>query len=444
MSATNKQTKRVIIMGAAGRDFHNFNVYFRNNVSYEVRAFTACQIPNIHDRTYPKELAGELYPNGIPIYPESELAALIKAERADDVIFSYSDVSYETVMQRGAIVNAAGANFTLLGPNATMLKSVKPVVSVCAVRTGCGKSQTTRGVAELLRKRGKKVAIIRHPMPYGDLNAQRCQRYGNLSDLDHHKCTIEEREEYETHIQEGFTVFAGVDYEVILRKAEVEADIILWDGGNNDIPFYRPDLHLVLVDPHRPGHELSYYPGNANFRMAQVVVISKANTATAEGLSKVRDSIKKCNPSAQVIEASSEILVSNPESIRGKRVLVIEDGPTLTHGDMTHGAAALAARQHGAKELVDPRPYAVGSIKKTFETYAHLKDILPAMGYGDKQIQELRETICAVPCDLVLIGTPLDLAKLLGETKHPTLRVTYALDKKGMTDLDQVLNQFLK
>lgn len=444
MSGATNKAKRVIIMGAAGRDFHNFNVYFRNNPAYDVRAFTACQIPNIDDRTYPKELAGSLYPNGIPIHPESELASLIKKENADEVVFAYSDVSYDTVMQRGAVANAAGANFTLLGPNSTMIKSRKPVVSVCAVRTGCGKSQTTRGVAELLRKRGKKVAIIRHPMPYGDLNAQRCQRYGNLSDLDKHKCTIEEREEYETHIQEGFTVFAGVDYEDILRKAEEEADIILWDGGNNDIPFYRPDLHMVLVDPHRPGHELRYFPGGANFRMAQVVVISKANTASPEGIAKVKDSIKKFNSSAHVIEAGSAIHVPNPEQIRGKRVLVVEDGPTLTHGDMTYGAAAVAARQYGAKELVDPRPYAVGSIKKTFETYTHLKDILPAMGYGDKQVRELRETIDAVPCDLVLVGTPLDLGKLLNETKHPMVRVTYALDEKGMKDLDQVLDRFLK
>ena len=436
-------SKKIIIMGAAGRDFHNFNVYFRDNPAYQVKAFTAFQIPNIDNRMYPRELAGRLYPNGIPIYPEANLQELIHKDQVEDVVFAYSDVAYETVMRKSAIANAAGANFILMGPASTMIRANKPVISVCAVRTGCGKSQTTRAVAGLIRKRGKKIAIIRHPMPYGDLNAQRCQRFVTMDDLDKHKCTIEEREEYEAHIQQGYTVFAGVDYADILRSAENEADIIIWDGGNNDLPFYKPDLHFVLVDPHRPGHELRYYPGEANFRMAQVSIISKSNTASAEGILRVRDSIQKCNPTSRVIEAGSVINVPNPESIKGKRVLVIEDGPTLTHGEMTYGAAAVAARQYGAAELVDPRPYAVGSIKKTFESYSHLKDILPAMGYGDKQMRELKETINAVPCDLVLVGTPLDLGRLLNDTRHPMLRVTYDLDDKSAAEIDEILGSFL-
>ncbi len=436
--------RKVIIMGAAGRDFHNFNVFFRDNSNFEVKAFTACQIPNIDSRTYPPELAGSLYPKGVPIFPESELAHLIQKDVIDEVIFAYSDVSYETVMHRSAIVNAAGADFKLMGPQATQLKSRKPVISVCAVRTGCGKSQTTRAIAGLLRKHGKKVAIIRHPMPYGDLNAQRCQRFEKLDDLDKHHCTIEEREEYETHIQEGHLVFAGVDYSDILKRAEEEADIILWDGGNNDFPFYKPDLHFVLVDPHRPGHELRYFPGEANFRMAKVILIAKANTATAEGIAKVKENIKKYNPEAQVIEAGSVIKVSDSALIKGKRVLVIEDGPTLTHGEMSYGAASVAAKDWGALEIIDPRPYAVGSIRKVYENFPHLKNVLPAMGYGDKQMRELKETINAVPCDLVLVGTPLDLGKLLKDTKHPMVRVVYDLDDKSAAIINKLLEEFLK
>ncbi|MBI3535138.1 MAG: GTPase, partial [Deltaproteobacteria bacterium] len=433
--------------GAAGRDFHNFNVFFRNNSQYDVKAFTAFQIPNIDNRTYPPELAGALYPHGIPIYPESELVNLIKKESIDEVVFAYSDVSYDTVMRRSATANAAGVDFKFMGPKSTMLKSRKPVVSVCAVRTGCGKSQTTRSIASLLRKRGKKIAIIRHPMPYGDLNAQRCQRFQNLDDLDKHKCTIEEREEYETHIQEGHIVYAGVDYEDILRRAEEEADIILWDGGNNDWPFYESNIHFVLVDPHRPGHELRYFPGEANFRMANVVLIAKSNTAPPEGITKVKENIKKYNPDARVIETASVIKVSDSSAIKGKRVLVVEDGPTLTHGEMSYGAAFIAAKQCGASEIVDPRPWAVGTIKKTFEHYSHLQSVLPAMGYGDKQIRELNETINAVPCDLVLVGTPLDLGKLLKDARHPVrhpmIRVSYELDEKSSLEIDEIIKNTL-
>ncbi len=434
--------KKVIIMGAAGRDFHNFNVYFRANPEYRVEAFTAFQIPNISGRTYPPELAGEGYPAGIPIYPESELPQLIERFAVDEVIFAYSDVSYVDVMHRDALVNAAGPDFRLMGARSTMLRSKKPVISVCAVRTGCGKSQTSRKVAELLRNRGKSVVVIRHPMPYGDLRAQRCQRFQTVGDLDRHHCTIEEREEYESHLQQGTILYAGVDYGEILQNAEREADIILWDGGNNDLPFYKPDLHIVIVDPHRPGHELRYYPGEANLRMADVVVINKSDSASAAGLAEVTANVSALNPQATVIRAESVVEVSEAGRIRGKKVLVVEDGPTLTHGEMTYGAAHIAARMFGAAEIVDPRPYAVGSIRDTFAKYNHLVDVLPAMGYGDEQVRDLKETIDAVPCDVVLVGTPLALDRLF-QTRHPMLRVTYSLDPRASERLDQILEQFL-
>jgi predicted GTPase len=434
--------KKVIIMGAAGRDFHNFNVCFRNNGEYRVLAFTAFQIPNIAGRTYPAELAGPGYPEGIPIFPESEIADLIRRYGAEDVIFAYSDVSYLDLMHKASLVNAVGADFRLMGAAGTMIRSRRPVVSVCAVRTGCGKSQTSRRVAELLRRRGKSVVVVRHPMPYGDLNAQRCQRYQVLEDLDKHRCTIEEREEYESHIIQGNVLYAGVDYEEILHNAESEADIILWDGGNNDLPFYRPDLHIVLVDPHRPGHEVRYYPGETNLRMADVVIVSKSGSATLAGVEEVTANARALNPGAVQIRADSVLHVQDSDAIRGKRVLVVEDGPTLTHGEMTYGAAHLAARQFGASEIVDPRPYAVGSIRDTFGRYSHLVDVLPAMGYGDQQVRDLQETIDRVPCDLVLVGTPLDLGRLV-KTRHPLLRVTYSLDPAASDALDQVLERFL-
>ena len=435
--------KNVLIMGAAGRDFHNFNVCYRGNPLYKVVAFTAFQIPDIAGRTYPKELAGPAYPKGIPIFAEAELPRLIKDLKVDEVVFSYSDVSHEDVMHRASLVNACGPDFSLLGAQSTMLKSKKPVIAICAVRTGSGKSQTTRKVAEILRRRGKTVAVIRHPMPYGkDLNLQRVQRLASLEDLDKHNCTIEEREEYETHISRGLTVFAGVDYADILRAAEKEADIILWDGGNNDIPFYKPDLHITVADPHRPGHEVRYYPGETNMRMAQVIIINKIGTASFGGIEEVRKNIRSLNPSATVIEADSVVSVADSSAIAGKRVLVVEDGPTLTHGEMTYGAGHVAARQNGAREIVDPRPYAVGSIRGVFEKYSHLRDVLPAMGYGRKQVRELSKTIDAVPCDLVLVGTPFDLGRLF-KSRHPMMRVTYELDEKGSRGLEKVLSQFL-
>ncbi|MFA5137846.1 MAG: cyclic 2,3-diphosphoglycerate synthase [Elusimicrobiota bacterium] len=437
------EPKKVIIMGAAGRDFHNFNVCFRNDPSYRVVAFTAIQIPNIAGRKYPKELAGKLYPDGIPIYEEAELESLIRKHGIDEVVFSYSDVAHVNVMHKASLVNAAGADFRLLGARRTMLKSSKPVVAVCAVRTGCGKSQTTRRVAEILRKRGKSVVVIRHPMPYGDLNAQRCQRFAKLEDLDTHKCTIEEREEYETHVHRGNVVYAGVDYLDILRAAEKEADVILWDGGNNDTPFYQPDLHIVIVDPHRPSHEIQYHPGETNLRMAQVIIMNKVGTAGLAGIEEVRRNVRQINPKAVLIEADSEVSVENCKSIKGKRVLVVEDGPTLTHGEMTYGAAHVAARRHGAAEIVDPRPFAVGTIKDTFATYSHLKDVLPAMGYSDKQIKELKTTIDKTPCDLVLIGTPFDLDRLI-KIDRPMLKVSYELDEPGTKALERVLDGFLR
>ncbi|WP_456443538.1 cyclic 2,3-diphosphoglycerate synthase [Caldithrix abyssi] len=436
------QRKRVIIMGAAGRDFHNFNVYFRDNEAYEVVGFTATQIPDIEGRKYPPELAGKLYPEGIMIYPEEELQDLIKKFDVDQVVFAYSDVPYDYVMSRSALVNSAGADFVLMGAKATQLKSSKPVISVCAVRTGCGKSQTTRKVAKMLRDAGKKVVAIRHPMPYGNLNEQKVQRFAELSDLDKYKCTIEEREEYEPHIVSGTVIYAGVDYEAILREAEKEADVILWDGGNNDLPFYKTDLHITVVDPHRPGDELFYYPGEANLRAADVVVINKIDTADPEGIQAVRESIQMVNPDAVVIDAASPIFVEEYEQIKGKRVLVVEDGPTLTHGEMTYGAGVVAAEKFGAKELVDPRPYTVGTITETFEKYQEIGTLLPAMGYGDKQIKDLEETINKTDCDLVIIGTPIDLRKLVKLNK-PAVRVTYELQEVGKPDLNDVLKKFM-
>lgn len=434
---------RVLIMGAAGRDFHNFNVYFKTNSFYDVVAFTATQIPNIEGRVYPAELAGPNYPNGIPIYPESNLIHLIETESIDQVVFAYSDVRHEYVMHKASIVLAAGADFRLMGGNTTMLKSSVPIISICAVRTGSGKSQTTRRVADILRAAGKRVVAIRHPMPYGNLVEQSCQRYATHEDLDRHECTIEEREEYEPHIDRGIVVYAGIDYERILRQAEKEADIILWDGGNNDLPFYKPDLHIVVVDPHRAGHELAYYPGETNLRMADVVIINKIDTADLEAISAVRQNVREANPAATIIEAASPIRVEHPEEITGKNVLVIEDGPTLTHGEMAYGAGVVAARRFGANSIIDPRPYAVGSIIKTYEKYPGTGRVLPAMGYGQEQIRELEETINATPADLVIIGTPIDLRRVT-DIKLPTDRVYYELQEIGSPDLEQVLSDFTR
>jgi predicted GTPase len=433
--------KKVIIMGAAGRDFHNFNTYFRNNPDYRVVAFTATQIPDIAGRKYPAALAGKLYPRGIPIYTESELDALIAKYKVDDVHFAYSDVAHEYVMNKASQVMADGANFVLLGPRDTMVKSRRPVVSVCAVRTGSGKSQTSRKVATILKEKGRKVVVIRHPMPYGDLVKQKVQRFATYADLDKHECTIEEREEYEPHIDKGIIVYAGVDYGAILRQAEKEADVILWDGGNNDFPFYKSDLEIVVADPHRAGHELSYYPGETNFRRAKVIVINKMDTATPEGIETVLASARKVNPKATIIRANSPTIVKDGERIRGKRVLVIEDGPTLTHGGMTYGAGIVAAKKYGAAEIIDPRPFAVGSIKKTFEKYTHLDVVLPAMGYGDKQTRELAKTIEAIDCDLVVSATPIDITRVIKVSK-PILRVGYELEEIGAPTLKDVLKKF--
>lgn len=435
-------TRKVIILGAAGRDFHNFNVFFRDNAEYEVVAFTATQIPGIEGRRYPPELAGKLYPQGIPIEPEERLEEIIKEKGVEIAVFSYSDVSHQHVMERAARAQAAGADFWLLGPESTMLTSAKPVVAVCAVRTGCGKSQTTRRVAEILKRKGKKVAVIRHPMPYGDLVAQRVQRFASLEDLDRHRCTIEEREEYEPHINRGNVVYAGVDYAEILKAAEAEADVILWDGGNNDFPFVRPDLLIVVADPLRAGHELTYWPGSVNIRMADVVVINKVDSASLEELQVLRENISRVNPGAVVIEAASPITVEEPELLRGKRVLAIEDGPTVTHGEMPYGAAAVAARKLGAK-LVDPRPYAQGDIVEVYATYSHLGPVLPAMGYGEKQIKDLAATIAKVPCEAVAIGTPIDLRRLI-TMPVPATRVRYELQEIGYPTLEDVLEDFLR
>jgi predicted GTPase len=433
--------ERVIIMGAAGRDFHNFNTYFRNNNDYEVVAFTATQIPDIEGRVYPASIAGELYPEGIPIYPEEELSALIKRHNIDQVIFAYSDVSHETVMHKASQVLACGADFRLMGPDNTMIKSKAPVIAVTAVRTGSGKSQTTRYVAQTLTERGKKVAIIRHPMPYGNLEEQVVQRFASYADLDKHKCTIEEREEYEPHIDLGLVVYAGVDYEKILHQAEDEADVILWDGGNNDLPFYNTDLHIVVVDPHRAGHETAYHPGEANLRKADIALINKVDSADPTDVEKVKATIAAVNPQAKIIMANSPITVDDPETVAGKKVLVIEDGPTLTHGEMAYGAGVIAAEKLGAAELIDPRPFAVGSIKDTFAKYNHLSRLLPAMGYGQTQIEELERTINDSPAELVLIGTPIDLRRIMKLDK-PALRVRYDLEEIGDQELAKTLASF--
>ena len=429
---------RTLIMGAAGRDFHNFNVFFRDNPAYEVVAFTATQIPDIEGRTYPAALAGQQYPKGIPIFAESDLVKLIKEHQVEQVIFAYSDVPHEVVMHKASAVLAAGADFRLMGINSTQIKSTKPVVSVCAVRTGSGKSQTTRRVSQILRGMGYKVAAIRHPMPYGDLVKQAVQRYADYSDLDKHECTIEEREEYEPHLDNGVIVYAGVDYEKILRQAEQEVDIVMWDGGNNDFSFYASDFKIVVADPHRPGHELSYHPGETNSYDADVFVINKVDTASPESVITVRNNLAKVNPNAIVIEAASPLFVDNPEEIRGKRVLVIEDGPTLTHGEMAYGAGWVAARRFGAAEIVDPRPFAVRSIKATYEKYPKTGPILPAMGYGEAQTRDLEATIARADVDLVIIGTPIDLNRII-KIKKPTQRVRYELQEIGQPTLEDLL-----
>ncbi len=430
---------RVLIAGAAGRDFHNFNVVYRGRDDVVVVGFTATQIPNIDGRVYPAELAGPGYPDGIPIVPEADLERVVRDREVDEVVFAYSDVTHEHVMHIGSRALAAGAGYSLLSPIQTMISSTKPVVAVCAVRTGSGKSQTTRYVAGLLRESGKRVAVLRHPMPYGDLTKQAVQRFARYEDLDANDCTIEEREEYEPHLAEGNLVFAGVDYAAILEAAEAEADAILWDGGNNDTPFIRPDLHVVVVDPHRAGHELRYHPGETNLRMAHVCVVNKVDSAPPEGVEAVLESIRVHNPDARVVRAASPFLVEgDADAIRGKRVLAIEDGPTLTHGEMTYGAAVLAAKANGAASLVDPRPFAVGSIARTFEEYPHVGALLPAMGYGRSQMEELRETIARSDAELVLIGTPIDLRRII-ELDKPALRVTYRLEEIGEPTLASVL-----
>ena len=434
------EKKNIIIMGAAGRDFHNFNVFFRNNAQYQVMAFTATQIPDIAGRKYPSELSGQLYPDGIPIFPEDDLPDLINKYNADEVILAYSDLPHQYVMERASIVLAAGADFKLMGPKNTMLKAKVPVVSVCATRTGSGKSQTTRKVAQILKNMGKKVAVIRHPMPYGDLRKQIWQRYETYNDLNSYHCTIEEREEYEPHIDMGNIVYAGVDYGEILKQAEKEADFIVWDGGNNDIPFYRPDLHIVVTDPHRVGHEKTYYPGAVNLRMADIAVINKIDTANSENISQLRKNIFELSPKAILVEAASPIKVDNPEIIRGKRVLVIEDGPTLTHGEMQFGAGVVAAQKYGAREIIDPRPFAVGSIKDTYQKYPLIGTLLPAMGYGEKQIKELETTINNSDAEIIIIGTPIDLSRVMKINKK-YVRVQYELQEIGKPDLMELLQK---
>ncbi len=432
---------RVLIMGAAGRDFHNFNTVYRDDPGSDVVAFTATQIPNIEGRRYPPELAGARYPGGIPIHPESDLPRLIRDLGVEDVVFAYSDVSHETVMHKASLVLACGADFRLIGPNASMIKATVPLVSVCAVRTGAGKSQTTRRVASILRAKGRRVVAIRHPMPYGDLVRQRVQRFAAMEDLDRHQCTIEEREEYEPHIVAGGVIYSGVDYGAILREAQEEADVILWDGGNNDLPFYRSDLEIVVADPHRPGHERTYHPGEANLRRAHVVVINKIDSAGPEGIEEVRRSARELNPGAMVIDAASPLFVDGAEQIRGKRVLAVEDGPTLTHGGMKFGAGVLAAIRHGAREIVDPRPYVVGALARTFEKYPGIGTLLPAMGYGGEQVKDLEATIARTPCDVVLVATPIDLRRVV-EIRKPALRVGYELQEIGKPDLGDALAKF--
>lgn len=438
--------RRVIIIGAAGRDFHNFNTRYRDDDTTEVVAFTAAQIPGIEGRRFPVELAGSLYPEGIPIYSEDDLPRLIGELEVDECAFSYSDISYAHVMRVSAIVMAAGASFTLLGPSDTQMRSTKPLVAVCAVRTGAGKSQTARRVVEVLMSKGLKVVVIRHPMPYGNLAAQKVQRFAELADLEKHDCTIEEMEEYEPHIVRGNVVYAGSDYEAIIRTAEEDpdgCDVIVWDGGNNDVSFYETDLLITVVDPHRPGHELAYYPGEVNFRRADVIVMNKMDSAGREGIDQVRANIAEHNPTATVIEAASPPVLEDPDIVRGKRVLVVEDGPTLTHGGMTIGAGVVAAMQHGAAAFVDPRPYLVGSIVETFEKYPDIGTVLPAMGYGADQIKDLQATINATDCDVVVIGTPIDLTRVL-EIEKPHTRVTYDLDEIGHPDMDDVLTGFVE
>jgi predicted GTPase len=431
---------RVLIMGAAGRDFHNFNVYFRNNSQYEVTAFTATQIPDIEGRVYPPELAGELYPDGIPIYAEDELDTLIGDLKVDQVIFAYSDISHREVMHKASQVLAAGADYRLMGPKATQVMSTKPVISVCAVRTGCGKSQTTRRVSDILQAMGNRVVVVRHPMPYGDLRKQIWQRFADYDDLDKHECTIEEREEYEPHIDRGVVVYAGVDYEEILRRAESEADVVVWDGGNNDLPFYKSDLQIVVTDPHRAGHETHYHPGEANLRMADVIVINKVDTADLADVTTVQQNIRSLNPKATVVYAASPITVEDHTAIAGASVLVVEDGPTLTHGEMTFGAGTVAAERFGAAEIIDPRPYAVRSIQTTFEKYPDIGVLLPAMGYGDEQVKDLEETIANTPADLVIVGTPIDLQRVI-KIKQPSQRVRYELQEIGQPTLAEILDR---
>lgn len=439
--------QKVIIIGAAGRDFHNFNTYFRGKAEYEVVAFTAAQIPDIDGRAYPKELAGaELYPNGIPILAEEELPALIRKHKVDICVFSYSDVPYPRLMNISAVVNTAGANFMLLGPRDTMISSTKPLIAVGATRTGCGKSQTSRRIIEILMEKGLKVVAVRHPMPYGDLNAQKVQRFATVEDLHKHKCTIEEMEEYEPHVVRGDVIYAGVDYEAILREAEKDpagCDVILWDGGNNDFPFYKPDLMIGVADPLRPGAEVSYYPGEVVARMSDVIVINKIDSASLDDINTVRDNLATINPEAIIIDGASPLSVDKPELIRGKRVLVVEDGPTLTHGEMKIGAGTVAALKFGAAELIDPRPYTVGKLSETFRIYPNIGTLLPAMGYGDEQVSDLEKTIENTPCDAVVIGTPIDLARVIKINK-PTVKVGYDLQEIGTPNLTQVLDEFVK
>jgi predicted GTPase len=437
------KTKKILILGAAGRDFHNFNVVFRGDPEYNVVAFTANQIPGIANRRYPTELAGSLYPAGIPIFEEKDLEYLVKEHEIDAAVFSYSDISYPNLMHLASRVVASGADFWLLSSSRTQLKSSVPVISICAVRTGCGKSPVGRLVASELRRNGQRVVVVRHPMPYGDLAAQAVQRFAVMEDLDKHQCTIEEREEYEPHLREGTIVYAGVDYGRILRQAEKEADVVLWDGGNNDTPFYESDLQIVVADPHRPGHELAYYPGEVNLRRADIVVINKVDTASPENVETVRKNIRASNPKARVVETACRVSISEPALVKGRRVLVVEDGPTLTHGEMPYGAGVVAARQCGAAELVDPRPYAVGSIRSTYEHYSHLTSLLPAMGYSAIQRHELEETINRVPCDLVLVATPIDLGHLVKLNK-PSLRVTYEVEDVTHPGLTEILSEFTR
>ncbi|EMR73993.1 putative GTPase [Thermoplasmatales archaeon SCGC AB-539-N05] len=434
---------RIVIMGAAGRDFHNFNVFFRDNEDYEVVAFTATQIPDIHGRKYPSELSGRLYPEGIPIYAEKNISNFIKEHGINEVVFAYSDLPYSYVMQRSAIVNAAGADFILMGADNTQLKSTKPVIAVCAVRTGCGKSQVSRAIFEILRKKGIRVASIRHPMPYDkDLTTQICQRFASYEDLDKYNCTIEEREEYEPYIDMGGVIFAGVDYEKILREAEKEADVIIWDGGNNDFSFYKPDLLITIADPHRAGHEISYYPGEMNVRAADVVIINKVNTADKKDIETVHKNVKKINPSAQIIDGISTVFAEDENKITG-RALVIEDGPTVTHGGMSYGAGTVVAREYDAVDIIDPRRFAVGSIAETFQKYPHLKHVLPAMGYGKQQTKELEETINNADCDIVVSGTPIDLSRIIRVNK-PIVRVRYDVGESTLKELKEIVDRFLK